>query len=262
MMPVERPAVLYHYGAHIFFRGLPVTTTEEHDADDTPQPHPRPPRQGIGLMARLRAYFLAGVLVTAPTAITVYLAWWIISWIDGWVRPLIPAAYNPEQFLPFTIPGIGLVVVIIVLTLVGAFAAGYVGRLVLRIGEGAFARMPVVRSVYSAVKQIMETVLANKSSAFREVVMIEYPRKGLWSLGFITGPAHPEVQRTNAEEMVNVFIPCAPPTAGYMVFVARRELTVLDMTVEDGLKLVVSAGIVSPPDRKPREVPVVERIRA
>ena len=205
-------------------------------------------------MARLRAYFLAGILVTAPTAVTIYIAWWFVSVIDGRIRPLIPAAYNPENYLPFSIPGIGVLTVIVVLTLIGAFAAGYVGRLVLRIGEGVVGRMPVVRSIYGAVKQIFETVLAKKSNAFREVVVIEYPRLGVWSLGFITGNAHPEVQKISAEEMVHVFIPCAPPTAGYLVMAPRREVTVLDMTVEDGLKLVMSGGIVTPPDRKPREV--------
>ncbi|MGQ9367617.1 DUF502 domain-containing protein [Azospirillum sp. A39] len=222
------------------------------DSVEEAAPAPRHPRrEGIGLMGRLRAYFLAGVLVAAPIAITAYLGWWFLTFIDGTVRPLIPAGYNPEEYLPFSLPGIGVVVLILLLTLIGAFTAGYVGRLLLRTGEGVVGRMPVVRSVYGATKQIVETILANKSTAFREVVMVEYPRHGLWSLGFITGPAHPEVQRVSSEEMVNVFIPCAPPTAGYLVIMARREVVVLDMPVEDGLKLVVSGGIVSPPDRRP-----------
>nr|WP_244592937.1 DUF502 domain-containing protein [Azospirillum palustre] len=205
-------------------------------------------------MGRLRAYFLAGILVTAPIAITVYIAWWFVSLIDGYIRPLIPSAYNPENYLPFSIPGIGVLVVIIAVTLIGAFAAGYVGRLVLGVGEGVVGRMPVVRSVYGGVKQIFETVLAKKSNAFREVVAIQYPRPGVWSLGFITGSAHPEVQvklAGEADDIVNVFIPCAPPTAGYLAMVPRREVTVLNMTVEDGLKLVMSGGIVVPPDRRP-----------
>nr|WP_246337378.1 DUF502 domain-containing protein [Azospirillum oleiclasticum] len=213
----------------------------------------------------MRAYFLAGVLVTAPIAITAYIAWWFISFIDNTVRPLIPAGYMPDYYLPFSVPGIGVLVVILALTLIGAFAAGYVGRLLLRAGEGVVARMPVVRSVYGALKQIFETVLAKKSNAFREVVMVEYPRHGLWSMGFITGTAHPEMQKVSAEEMVHVFIPCAPPTAGYLIVAPRREVVVLNMTVEDGLKLVVSGGIVSPPDRGSGEVaelPIVERRRA
>lgn len=195
-------------------------------------------------MGRLRAYFLAGALVTAPIAVTTYLGWWFITFIDGNVRPLIPAAYNPENYLPFSIPGIGLLTMVLILTLVGAFAAGYVGRLMLRFSEGVVARMPVVRGVYGAVKQIVETVLAQKSRAFREVVMLEYPRRGVWSLGFVTGVAHPEIQRGFDEDMVHVFIPCAPPTAGYLVAVSRSEVRHIDMSVEDGFKLIVSCGIV------------------
>lgn len=232
------------------------STSQPHAPEAPPQPPPRHHRrEGIGFVGRLRAYFLAGILVAAPIAITGYSVWWFISFIDNTVRPLIPAGYLPENYLPFSIPGIGVFIVIVTLTLIGAFAAGYVGRLLLRVGEGVVDRMPVVRSVYSAVKQIVETVLAKKSNAFREVVMVEYPRHGLWSLGFITGSAHPEIQRVSAQEMVHVFIPCAPPTAGYLVIVPRQDVVVLDMTVEDGLKLVVSGGIVSPPDRKPHEVP-------
>ncbi len=211
-------------------------------------------REGIGFMGRLRAYFLAGILVTAPIAITVYIAWWFVSLIDGYIRPLIPSTYNPENYLPFSIPGIGVLVVIVAVTLIGAFTAGYVGRLVLGVGEGVVGRMPVVRSVYGGVKQIFETVLAKKSNAFREVVAIQYPRPGVWSLGFITGAAHPEVQLQLAgvaDDFVNVFIPCAPPTAGYLAMVPRREVTVLNMSVEDGLKLVMSGGIVVPPERRP-----------
>lgn len=236
----------------------------EHEDRELPQAHPPRAhrRERIGLIGRLRAYFLAGVLVTAPIAITVYIAWWLISFIDGNIRPLIPAAYNPENFLPFWIPGIGVLVVILAVTLIGAFAAGYVGRLVLGLGEGLVERMPVVRSVYGAVKQIFETVLAKKSNAFREVVVIQYPRHGVWSLGFITGSAHPEIQQVTSgasagEEMVNVFIPCAPPTTGFLVMAPKREVTVLSITVEDGLKMVMSGGIVIPPDRRP---PVVEAV--
>lgn len=223
-----------------------------------PTTHRQHRRDGLGFLARLRAYFLAGVLVTAPIAFTAYIAWWFISFIDNWVRPLIPAGYLPDSYLPFSIPGLGLLVVVIALTLVGAFAAGYVGRLMLGYGESWVARMPVVRGVYGAAKQIAETILAKKSTAFREVVMLEYPRRGLWALGFITGPAHPEVQRHSAEEIVHVFIPCAPPTTGYLVMAPRSEVVALDMPVDDGLKLVVSGGIIIPPDRAGRPAAIPE----
>ncbi|MEX0809680.1 MAG: DUF502 domain-containing protein, partial [Dongiaceae bacterium] len=159
------------------------------------------------LSGRLRAYFFAGVLVTAPMAITFWLAWQVISWVDSSVKPLIPAQYNPETYLPFSVPGIGLIVLFVFLVLVGAFAAGLVGRLIVRISERILARMPVIRSVYGAVKQIFETVLANQSNAFREVVLIEYPRRGLWALAFITGTTQGEVQEITEDEVFNVFMP-------------------------------------------------------
>jgi len=166
---------------------------------------------------------------------------------------LIPGQYNPEQFMPFSIPGLGLLAVLALLTLVGAFAAGYVGRLVVRLGEGLVDKMPVVRHIYSALKQIFESVLAQQSTAFREVVLLEYPRLGIWSMGFITGPPHGEIQRATEDELITVVVPTSPiPTAGYLLFVPRKDLVVLDMTVDDGLKVVMSGGIVSPPDRRRR----------
>lgn len=207
----------------------------------------------LSLIARLRAYFLAGVLVTAPAAITIYLAWLFINFIDGTIGTIIPGGYNPERVMPFSIPGLGLLMVVILLILVGAFAAGYIGRLVVGIGEGLVDRMPVIRHIYGAIKQIFETVLAQQSTAFREVVLLEYPRRGVWSLGFITGPPHAEIQEVCADELITVVIPTSPiPTAGFLLFVPRKDLVVLEMTVDEGLRVVMSGGIVNPPDRRKR----------
>jgi len=207
----------------------------------------------LSLTARLRAYFLAGVLITAPAGITIYLAWLFINFIDGTIGTIIPGGYNPEQYMPFSIPGLGLLMVVILLILIGAFAAGYVGRLVVGLGEGLVEKMPVVRHIYGAIKQIFETVLAQQSTAFREVVVVEYPRIGVWSLGFITGPPHHEIQRASEDELITVVIPTSPiPTAGFLLFVPRKDLVVLDMTVDEGLRVVMSGGIVSPPDRRKR----------
>ncbi len=201
---------------------------------------------------RLRAYFLAGILVTAPLGITVYLAWQFLEFVDDNVRPLIPAHYYPDTYLPFSVPGIGLVIVIVFLTLVGAIAAGLIGRLFIATSERILARMPVIRGVYGATKQIFETVLAQKSTAFRDVVLVEYPRLGLWSLGFITGITEGEVQELTEDEMLNVFVPTTPnPTSGYLLFVPRSEVIFLSMSVEEGIKMAVSGGIVTPPDRRP-----------
>ena len=206
------------------------------------------------LFARLRAYFFAGVLVTAPIAITIYLAWSVVSWIDESVLPFIPAQYNPETYLPFSLPGIGLVVLLVFMTAIGAVTAGMVGRMVVGYGERILSRMPVIRSVYSATKQIFETMLAKKSTAFREVVLVEFPRPGMWSIGFITGVTEGEVQELTDEEVLNVYIPTTPnPTSGYLCFVVRSEVYPLSMSVEEGIKMVVSGGLVIPPDRRPQE---------
>jgi uncharacterized membrane protein len=206
------------------------------------------------LFARLRAYFFAGVLVTAPIAITVYLAWSVVSWVDESVLPLLPAQYNPETYLPFSLPGIGLVVLLVFMTAVGAVTAGMLGRMVVGYGERVLSGMPIIRSVYSATKQIFETMLAKKSTAFREVVLVEFPRPGMWSIGFITGVTEGEVQELTDEEVLNVYIPTTPnPTSGFLCFVPRSEVYPLSMTVEEGIKLVVSGGLVIPPDRRPPE---------
>ena len=204
------------------------------------------------LFSRLRAYFFAGILVTAPIGITLYLTWLIIDFIDGQVTPLIPARYNPETYLPFGVPGLGVIVAVVFLTLVGALTAGLVGRWLIRLFDRLMQRMPVVRNIHSALKQILETVLAQQSKAFRQVVLIEYPRRGMWALGFITGDTVGEVQHLTEDDVVNVFLPTTPnPTSGFLLFVPRSEVFVLSMTVEEGIKMVVSGGLVTPPDRRP-----------
>jgi uncharacterized membrane protein len=215
-------------------------------------PQPKPRRVGLG--SRLRAYFLAGILITAPISITIYIAWGFISWVDRQVIPLLPDRYNPENYLPFSVPGIGLLIVLAGLTLIGALTAGILGRLFVNTSERLLNRMPVVRSLYAATKQIFQTVLAQKSTAFRDVVLVEYPRRGIWAIGFITGTTEGEVQELTETEVVNVFLPTTPnPTSGFLLIVPRSELVPLNMSVEEGIKMVVSGGIVTPPDRRPPE---------
>ena len=213
------------------------------------------------IFGRLRTYMFAGILVTAPIGITLYLTWVIVHFIDSKVMPLLPQKYNPETFLPFSIPGIGLIVMLIALTLIGWLTAGILGRWIIRFSEHLLARMPVVRNIYSAIKQIMETVMAQQSSAFREVVLIEYPRRGIWAVGFITGGTVGEVQNITDDKMVNIFLPTTPnPTSGFLLFLPEKDVYRLSMTVEEGIKMVISAGIVTPPDRRPssdQEKPVI-----
>ncbi len=213
-----------------------------------PAPEEAPPGK-IGPLGRLRAYFLAGVLVTAPIGITSYLAWLFLVFVDDKIKPLIPAIYNPETYLPFSIPGLGLIALLIGLTMIGMLTAGFLGRAMIRLGERIVARMPIVRGIYSASKQVIETVVGQNATSFREVVLVEFPRRGCWAIGFITGVTKGEIQRLTEDEVVNVFVPTTPnPTSGYLVFVPRQDIVPLSMSVEDGIKLVVSGGIVTPPD--------------
>ena len=203
---------------------------------------------------RMRAYFFAGILVIAPISITLYLAWLFIGFVDNRVTPLLPANYNPETYLPFALPGLGLVILVIVLTLTGALTAGFMGRMWLRISERFLARMPVIRNIYSAVKQIFETVLADHSKAFREAVLVEYPRRGIWAIAFITGRTEGEVQNITEEECINIFLPTTPnPTSGFLLFVPKKDLIPLSMTVEEAIKMVISGGIITPPDHRPKD---------
>ncbi len=219
---------------------------------EAPDVTPNPPGDDgqpwhLTLIGRLRAYFFAGILVTAPVSITFYIAWQFIQFMDDQVSPFIPPAFNPKNW---GIPGFGLVAVVVSLTLIGALTAGFFGRVLVRLYDAVLERMPVLRGIYSAVKQIFETMLAQKANAFREVALIEYPRKGIWTLAFITGTTTGDVRSRFDEEMVNVFVPTTPnPTSGFLLFLPRRDVQVLDMTVEDGIKMVVSTGIITPPEK-------------
>jgi uncharacterized membrane protein len=206
----------------------------------------KPSRHGAG--GRLRNYFLAGILATAPVSLTIYVAWIFITWVDQAVFALVPPKYNPETYLPIQVPGIGLIIALVGITLIGAVTTGLLGRLTRQLMEAVLNRLPIIRSIYGVIKQVTETVLANRSEAFRECALIEYPRKGSWSVGFITGSTYSKFNEITGEDMVNVFVPTTPnPTSGFLMFIPRREVHILDMSVEDGLKLVISLGLVLPP---------------
>ena len=207
------------------------------------------PARKRGLLARLRTYFLTGIVVSAPVGITIWLIWLFVAFVDHTVVPLIPDAYNPSDVLGVSVPGIGVIVVLLVVTITGFLVTNFFGRFMVRMGENMVARVPVVRTIYGVLKQIFDAVLAQSEGAFREVVLIEYPRKGIWVLGFVTSNTQGEVQRVTPHEMVNVFLPTTPnPTSGFLLFVPRKDCITLDMSVEEGVKLVISGGIVSPPD--------------
>lgn len=206
-----------------------------------------------GLLGKLRAYFFAGILVSAPVAVTIALALWFIEFVDSHVVPLIPHHWNPNTYIQdyfgitLSVPGVGVVVLVIAITLVGALTAGFLGRFLVRTGERIVNRMPIVRSIYSASKQILETVFRDQSEAFREAVLVEYPRRDAWTIGFITGRTTGEVQHVTPDEVVNVYVPTTPnPTSGFLLYVPVKDLIPLQMPVEDAVKMVISVGMVTP----------------
>lgn len=199
--------------------------------------------------ARLRGYFLTGLIVVGPVAITLYVVWWFINLVDAWVKPLVPQTYLPDTYLPFRVPGVGLIVGIVLLMVVGALTANLFGRSIVSYGEMMLDRMPVVRGVYRLVKQIFTTVFSKSGTSFKRVGLIEFPRRGLYCIVFMAGDPPVEVDEKigGGKPLITVFMPNGPnPTTGFIVFVPASEVIPLDLAVEDAAKLVVSAGLVGP----------------
>ena len=201
-------------------------------------------------MTRLRNYFLTGLIVSAPLAITAYLVWGFIHWVDSWVKPYIPHAYNPDNYLPFAVPGFGLIVALIVITLVGFLAANFIGRAIVQFGERIVGRIPLVTNVYAALKKIFSTVLANRSDLFTRAGLVEWPRRGTWSVVFIPRQQHTELNdalEPREGKTIAVFRPITPNiTTGYIMYVAEQDVIPLKMTIEEAARFLISAGLVTP----------------
>jgi uncharacterized membrane protein len=210
------------------------------------------PKAQPSILGRLRAYFFTGLVITAPIAITVWATYWSVTFFDAWVKPLIPAAYNPDTYLPFAVPGYGLIFALIGITFVGAIAANLVGRTLISMWDKILDSTPVVRSIYKGSKQIFSTIFSQKGNSFRYVCLVEWPRAGTWSVAFVSREVDgSEVGLEAGREMYVIYVSTTPnPTSGYVFFVDRREVKLLSMSVEDGLKLVISMGLVFP-DRLP-----------
>ena len=214
------------------------------------------PDQPRGLMARFRNYFLTGLIVAGPVAITFYLTWWFVNWVDGIVRPFVPLAYRPETYLPFGLPGSGLIVAVVALTLLGFLAANLIGRTLVDLGERLLGRMPVVRAIYRGLKQVFETLFSGKGSSFRKVGLVEFPSPGMWSIVLISQSPSVNIAAVlpGQEEHISVFLPCAPnPTTGFFFYVPKSKIIDIDMSAEDAATLIMSAGVVQPgttPDPK------------
>ncbi|MFL2785834.1 MAG: DUF502 domain-containing protein [Paracoccaceae bacterium] len=218
----------------------------------TPPPAPRKP-----LFSGLRNSFLTGIVVIAPVGLTVWLIWTVIGWVDGFVLPFVPNSYQPENLIKqifgeesqMNIRGLGVIFFLVFTTFVGWVAKGVIGRFFIRNAETLVHRMPVVRSIYSGVKQIAETVFAQSDRSFEKACLIEYPRKGIWAVGFISTVAKGEVQSKAAKDsqLLSVFVPTTPnPTSGFLLFFPKEDVIQLDMSIEDAAKLVISAGLVYP----------------
>ncbi|UWR09679.1 DUF502 domain-containing protein [Sulfitobacter mediterraneus] len=216
-----------------------------------------------GMLARLRASFLTGLVVIAPVGLTIWLIWTVVGWIDGFVLPLVPEVYHPDRMLQdylgldpsvqINVRGLGVVIFLLFTIIVGWMAKGIMGRSLIRFAEGLVERTPVVRSIYSGIKQISETIFAQSERSFETACLIEYPRRGIWALGFISTTAKGEVAAKTdpSDEMISIFLPTTPnPTSGFLLFFPRKDVIELDMTVEDAAKLVISAGLVYPSDRE------------
>jgi uncharacterized membrane protein len=214
--------------------------------------------------ARLRGYFLTGLIVVGPVAITIYVVWWFINLVDAWVKPLLPQAYLPENYLPFNVPGVGLIVGIVGLMVVGALTANLFGRTIVSYGEMMLDGMPVVRGVYRLLKQIFTTVFSKSGTSFKRVGLVEFPRRGLYAIVFLAGDPPVEVDEKigGGKPLITVFMPNGPnPTTGFIVFVPASEVIPLDLAVEDAAKLVVSAGLVGP-DQQQEELRKLAKSRA
>jgi len=219
--------------------------------NDSPLTEPTPPpvETHTGVMGRLRNYFLTGLVVAGPVAITLWLTWWFVTWVDGLVRPFVPIAYRPETYLPFGLPGSGLIVAVIALTLLGFLTANLIGRSLVELSERFLGRIPAVRAIYRAMKQVFETLFSGKGSSFRRVGLVEFPSPGMWSIVLISQPPSTDVAENlpGEEEHISVFLPCAPnPTTGFFFYVPKSKIVEVDMSAEDAATLIMSCGVVQP----------------
>ncbi len=229
---------------------------------NTPFDADPPPPARRGLVGRLRASFLTGLVVIAPVGLTIWLIWTVVGWIDGFVLPMVPQAYHLDRMVQnffgldpavqFNVRGLGVIIFLVFTIIIGWLAKGIIGRSLIRFAESLVERTPVVRSIYSGIKQISETIFAQSERSFETACLIEYPRRGIWALGFISTVAKGEIAAIaqGDDEMISVFVPTTPnPTSGFLLYFPRSDVIELDMSVEDAAKLVISAGLVYPPER-------------
>jgi uncharacterized membrane protein len=205
-------------------------------------------------VAMLKKYLITGLLIWVPLAVTLWVLDLIVSAMDRTLL-LLPSAWHPKQLFGFDIPGLGLVLSLVVVLLTGVLAHNFIGRQLVLWWEGLLSRIPIVRSIYSSVKQVSDTMLSPKGNAFRQAVLVEFPQRGHWAIGLVVGAPGPVLTRDIGNDMLTVFVPTAPnPTSGYTILVPPREVKELDITVDDALKFVISLGVVTPGEGRLRSV--------
>ncbi|MGR3454171.1 DUF502 domain-containing protein [Pseudooceanicola sp.] len=212
------------------------------------------PLRKPGVFARLRSSFLTGIVVIAPIGLTIWLLWSLAGWVDSVVLPLVPQTFRPEQYIGINLRGVGVIFFLLFTILVGWIAKGLIGRSLLRFAEGLVDQLPVVRSIYNGVKQIAETVFAQTDRSFEKACLIQYPRRDIWAIGFISTEAKGEInaRAETGSQLLSVFVPTTPnPTSGFLLYFPEEDVIELDMTVEDAAKLVISAGLVYPNPKDP-----------
>lgn len=230
-------------------------------AMDEPKPDPAHTTVDVDLkpqhsiFGRLRAYFFTGLVITAPIAITVWATYWFVTFFDAWMKPFIPRAYSPDTYLPFKVPGFGLLFALVAITVIGALAANLVGRTLIGLWDKLLNSTPVVRSIYKGSKQIFQTIFSEKGTSFRHVCLVEWPRKDIWSIAFVSREIDSgQLDLKPERPMYAIYIATTPnPTGGYVFFADVDKVKILDMTVEDGLKLVISMGLVFPERPLPQQ---------
>jgi uncharacterized membrane protein len=207
-----------------------------------------PPSLMRSFMTGLRTWFLTGLVIAGPLAVTASLVFWFIDTVDQWVKPLIPPALWPDTYLPVHVHGTGVILAFFGLTLLGFLAANLAGRTLLRIGENLLDRMPVVRGIYKSMKQIFETVFAQNGTSFRKAALVEFPSPGMWSIVFLSSaPSGPLSGVIPGQNMISVFLPCTPnPTTGFWFYVPADKIIELSISPDEAFKLIMSAGLIQP----------------
>ncbi|MBT9383245.1 DUF502 domain-containing protein [Pseudooceanicola sp. CBS1P-1] len=216
--------------------------------------HDAPSHSRPGVLARVRSSFLTGIVVILPVALTIWVLWSILGWIDSVVLPLVPERFQPEHYIGINLRGVGIIFFLVFTVIIGWVAKGLIGRSLIRYGESLVDRMPIVRTVYSGAKQIAETVFAQSERSFERACLIQYPRKGIWAIGFVSTEAKGELamRAETGSKLMSIFVPTTPnPTSGFLLYLPEEDVTYLDMSIEDAAKLVISAGLVYPNPKDP-----------